>query len=58
MTALLLHAIKLITALITLFTLTPFFGAIGALSSLGFLIAILIGLLVLIRELSDKKNTP
>ncbi|MGR5248338.1 hypothetical protein ACPV4Z_07490 [Vibrio aestuarianus] len=54
MTSLLLQTIKLVTALITLFSLSPFFGAIGALSTLGFLVVLLIGLLVVIAELSDK----
>ncbi|MCZ6415580.1 hypothetical protein O4N70_16100 [Vibrio parahaemolyticus] len=54
MTSLLLQTIKLVTALITLFSLSPFFGAIGALSTLGFLVVLLIGLLVAIAELSDK----
>ncbi|MCG9751115.1 hypothetical protein L1D54_11530 [Vibrio brasiliensis] len=54
MTALLLNTIKLVTALITLFTLSPFFGAIGTLTTLGFLVVLLIGLLVAIAELSDK----
>ncbi|EGR4210617.1 hypothetical protein DDN55_16705 [Vibrio cholerae] len=54
MTSLLLQTIKLVTALITLFSLSPFFGAIGALSTLGFLVALLIGLLAAIAELSDK----
>ncbi|HAS6030572.1 hypothetical protein DC365_08750 [Vibrio vulnificus] len=54
MTSLLLQTIKLVTALITLFSLSPFFGAIGALSTLGFLVVLLIGLLVAITELSDK----
>ncbi|OFJ31544.1 hypothetical protein BFX35_02550, partial [Vibrio cholerae] len=48
MTSLLLQTIKLVTALITLFSLSPFFGAIGALSTLGFLVVLLIGLLVAI----------
>ncbi|EOW9304185.1 TPA: hypothetical protein AB5C29_002569 [Vibrio cholerae] len=54
MTSLLLQTIKLVTALITLFSLSPFFGAIGALSTLGFLVVLLIGLLAAIVELSDK----
>lgn len=54
MTSLLLQTIKLVTALITLFSLSPFFGAIGALSTLGFLVVLLIGLLTAIAELSDK----
>lgn len=54
MTSLLLQTIKLVTALITLFSLSPFFGAIGALSTLGFLVVLLIGLLVAIAELNDK----
>ncbi|EGR1020499.1 hypothetical protein EFU61_17560, partial [Vibrio cholerae] len=48
MTSLLLQTIKLVTALITLFSLSPFFGVIGALSSLGFLVVLLIGLLAAI----------
>jgi hypothetical protein len=54
MTSLLLNTIKLVTAFITLFTLSPFFGAIGTLTTLGFLVVLLIGLLVAIAELSDK----
>ncbi|WP_414931707.1 hypothetical protein [Vibrio europaeus] len=54
MTSLLLNTIKLVTALITLFTLSPFFGAIGTLTTLGFLVVLLIGVLVAITELSDK----
>ncbi|MCG9680631.1 hypothetical protein [Vibrio sp. Isolate24] len=54
MTSLLLNTIKLVTALIALFTLSPFFGAIGTLTTLGFLVVLLIGLLVAIAELSDK----
>ncbi|EPP4135622.1 TPA: hypothetical protein I7707_19525 [Vibrio vulnificus] len=57
MTSLLLQTIKLVTALITLFSLSPFFGAIGALSTLGFLVVLLIGLLVAIAELSDKHKS-
>ncbi|HAS6394994.1 TPA: hypothetical protein I7253_15105 [Vibrio vulnificus] len=56
MTSLLLQTIKLVSALITLFSLSPFFGAIGALSTLGFLVVLLIGLLVAIAELSDKQK--
>ncbi|WGK81337.1 hypothetical protein PYE51_11940 [Vibrio aestuarianus] len=56
MTSLLLNTIKLVTALITLFTLSPFFGAIGTLTTLGFLVVLLIGLLVAIAELSDKHS--
>ncbi|WP_333002862.1 hypothetical protein [Vibrio coralliilyticus] len=54
MTSLLLNTIKLVTALITLFTLSPFFGAIGTLTTLGFLVVLLIGVLAAIVELSDK----
>ncbi|ENY7809762.1 hypothetical protein ACFMNL_003760 [Vibrio parahaemolyticus] len=54
MTSLLLNTIKLVTALIALFTLSPFFGAIGTLTTLGFLVVLLIGVLVAIVELSDK----
>ncbi|MER2499052.1 hypothetical protein ABS858_23565 [Vibrio neptunius] len=54
MTSLLLNTIKLVTALITLFTLSPFFGAIGTLTTLGFLVVLLIGVSVAIAELSDK----
>jgi len=54
MTSLLLQTIKLVTALITLFSISPFFGAIGALSTLGFLVVLLIGLLAAVAELSDK----
>ncbi|EEX35374.1 MULTISPECIES: hypothetical protein [Vibrio] len=54
MTSLLLNTIKLVTALITLLTLSPFFGAIGTLTTLGFLVVLLIGVLVAIAELSDK----
>ncbi|EMY6819266.1 hypothetical protein ABCL23_001561 [Vibrio cholerae] len=54
MTSLLLQIIKLVTALITLFSLSPFFGPIGALSNLGFLVVLLIGLLAAVAELSDK----
>ncbi|ELB2248841.1 hypothetical protein QNZ72_003229 [Vibrio parahaemolyticus] len=58
MTSLLLQTIKLVTALITLFALSPFFGAIGALlSTLGFLVVLLIGLLAAIAELSDKHKS-
>ena len=54
MTSLLHNTIKLVTALITLFTLSPFFGAIGTLTTLGFLVVLLIGVLVAIAEFSDK----
>ena len=54
MTSLLLNTIKLVTALITLFTLSPFFGAMGTLTTLGFLVVLWIGLLAAIAELSDK----
>ena len=54
MTSLFLNTIKLITALIAMFTLSPFFGAIGTLMTLGFLVVLLIGLLAAIAELSDK----
>lgn len=54
MTSLLLNTIKLVTALITLFTLSPFFGAIGTLTTLGFRVVLLTGLLAAIAELSDK----
>ncbi|NOI77708.1 hypothetical protein F0224_18665 [Vibrio coralliilyticus] len=53
MTSLLLNTIKLVTALITLFTLSPFFGAIGTLTTLGFLVVPLIGVLAAIVEFSD-----
>ncbi|CAH7481994.1 hypothetical protein AB4453_20095 [Vibrio atlanticus] len=56
MTSLLLQTIKLISALITLLSLSPFFGAIGTLTTLGFLVVLLIGLLVAISELRDKNN--
>ncbi|MCY9829516.1 hypothetical protein [Vibrio chagasii] len=56
MTSLLLQTIKLISALITLLSLSPFFGAIGTLTTLGFLVVLLIGLLVVISELRDKNN--
>ncbi|MCM5511322.1 hypothetical protein [Vibrio sp. SCSIO 43169] len=54
MTSLLLNTIKLVTALITLFTLSPFFSAIGTLTTLGFLVVLLVGLLAAIAEFSDK----
>ncbi|EGR0494811.1 membrane protein [Vibrio cholerae] len=57
MTSLLLQIIKLVTAFITLFSLSPFFGAIGALSTLGFLVVLLIGLLAAVAELSDKHRS-
>ncbi|WP_122056157.1 hypothetical protein [Vibrio sp. Evd11] len=56
MTSLLLQTIKLLSALITLLSLSPFFGAIGTLTTLGFLVVLLIGLLVAISELRDKNN--
>ncbi|WP_132981155.1 hypothetical protein [Vibrio crassostreae] len=56
MTSLLLQTIKLISALITLLSLSPFFGAIGTLTTLGFLVVLLIGMLVAISELRDKNN--
>ncbi|KAA8667545.1 MULTISPECIES: hypothetical protein [Vibrio] len=56
MTSLLLQTIKLISALITLLSLSPFFGAVGTLTTLGFLVVLLIGLLVAISELRDKNN--
>ncbi|HHX8309544.1 TPA: hypothetical protein ACVOYR_004287 [Vibrio alginolyticus] len=56
MTSFLLQTIKLISALITLLSLSPFFGAIGTLTTLGFLVVLLIGLLVAISELRDKNN--
>ncbi|MDD1830014.1 hypothetical protein LRP52_48675 [Photobacterium sp. ZSDE20] len=56
MTSLLLQTIKLISALITLLSLSPFFGAIGTLTTLGFLVVLLIGLLIAISELRDKNN--
>lgn len=56
MTSLLLQTIKLISALITLLSLSPFFGAIGTLTTLGFLVVLLIGLLVATSELRDKNN--
>ncbi|PTP32437.1 hypothetical protein CWO07_14755 [Vibrio splendidus] len=56
MTSLLLQTIKLISALITLLSLSPFFGPIGTLTTLGFLVVLLIGLLVAISELRDKNN--
>ncbi|MEZ8177355.1 hypothetical protein [Vibrio sp. 1F292] len=56
MTSLLIQTIKLISALITLLSLSPFFGAIGTLTTLGFLVVLLIGLLVAISELRDKNN--
>ncbi|MFS1443988.1 hypothetical protein CWO17_19255 [Vibrio sp. 10N.286.45.A3] len=56
MTSLLLQTIKLISALITLLSLSPFFGAIGTLTTLGFLVVLLVGLLVAISELRDKNN--
>ncbi|MEZ9723619.1 hypothetical protein D8T65_06605 [Vibrio vulnificus] len=56
MTSLLLQTIKFISALITLLSLSPFFGAIGTLTTLGFLVVLLIGLLVAISELRDKNN--
>ncbi|MEZ8374966.1 hypothetical protein AB6C91_11685 [Vibrio cyclitrophicus] len=56
MTSLLLQTIKLISALITLLSLSPFFGAIGTLTTLGFLVVLLIGILVAISELRDKNN--
>ncbi|HHF3246133.1 TPA: hypothetical protein ACPJ2P_003234 [Vibrio alginolyticus] len=56
MTSLLLQTIKLISALITLLSLSPFFGAIGTLTTLGFLVVLLIGLLVAFSELRDKNN--
>ncbi|WP_375750623.1 hypothetical protein [Vibrio sp. HN007] len=54
MTSLLLQIIKLVSALITLFTLSPFFGAIGSLTTLGFALVLVIGLVVFIAELRDK----
>jgi len=54
MTSLLLQIIKLVSALITLFTLSPFFGAIGNLTTLGFVLVLVIGLVALITELRDK----
>jgi hypothetical protein len=56
MISLLLQTIKLITALITLFTLTPFFGAIGSLTSLGFLLVLIVGFVLLIADMKGSKN--
>ncbi|WP_418103805.1 hypothetical protein [Vibrio harveyi] len=56
MISLLLQTIKLITALITLFTMTPFFGAIGSLTSLGFLAVLLVGFVLLIADMKSSKN--
>ncbi len=58
MISLVLQTIKLITALIALLTLSPFFGAIGSLTALGFMIALLVGLLVLISDITHRQNPP
>ncbi|MEZ9494941.1 hypothetical protein AB4170_21420 [Vibrio splendidus] len=54
MISLLLQTIKLVTALITFFTLSPLFGAIGSLTSVGFLVVLLVGVIVFLADLKGK----